>query len=266
MINEKTYLKIEAYLNGSIAADDKDNFEKELKQNEELRKELALFKSIHLHFNEDKWESIKLKKNKENIREINDYFESSEASAIKEKLIKVQNNYNSKKKTSYLKYILPIAASFILAILLFKFSVNKRSFDELYSTYYNPKDLPSLVARGANDSLLDSGISAFKNKNHKKAIFYFNNYAEKKDSITPLIYIYIGFSNMQLGNYNDAIENFNKLQNSNTLDYPRALWYKSLVFLKVKDTIQLKNTLKLLSEDSSKYKNIEAKRILRAID
>ena len=265
MIDEKTQLKIEAYLEGRMTNVQKKSFEATLKNNEELRNEVALFKSINSHLNENEWESINSVLKANEIEALNSYFKSSEATHLKATLTRVGKSYTSRKNTSYLKYLLPIAASFIIAILLFKYTVTKPSFDDLYVQYYS-KDLPSLVSRGDSQNLLQQGIETFENNDYKKSVALFEDYKSSSNTVNPFVYSYLGIAQLELKNYTESLHHFNDLLDSESLDAPKALWYKSLIFLKTKDTLQLKKTLKLLLNDPSKYKNEEVREILDEID
>lgn len=265
-MEEEIYLKIEAYLNESMTADQKVIFESELKNNAELREEVAVHKSIDLHYNTRSWDTPNNSFNPKDKQALEAYFKSDEAIEIENKLVKARTVFTKKKKPNFFKYVLAVAAGFLLLFSLVTF-YGKKSYNELFEQYYNENELPSFTTRGTQiNSDFDKGINAFKKQDYKKTVTSLKEYLNQYKEANPIVYAYIGMSYLQLNQPELALTNFDKLLTSESIDAPKALWYKSLVYLKMEEKIKLEETLNLVIRHPSQYKSEAAKKMLKEIN
>jgi len=263
-MEEEIYKKIETYLGGDMSSDEVKEFELRMSKDINIQKEVKLANEINHHLNDESWLPAKGFKDRKIRQDLEDYIKSAEANEVKSKLLKANQRYKRPKTTLKSKsWLVAIAAVFIIGLCTTVY-FNQNPSKDLYAQYYAEKDLPSLVKRGAENELMNNGIVAFKAKEYEKAISFFEDYEEKTKD--PLLYSYIGFSHLELHNINEALVNFDKLLNSNSLDKSRALWYKSLVYLKMDQSDELMKLLLEITNDSTNFNYKKAKKLLVDLD
>lgn len=99
---------------------------------------------------------------------------------------------------------------------------------ELYATYFQQTKMPALATRGAANDMTKA-LVAFRAKDYKTALALFNQ-ASKAD--TADFMLYKGVCEMELAQYNDANNTFDRLIASSLLDAEKGYWYKTLLLLK----------------------------------
>lgn len=263
-MEEDIYIKIEAYLGGSMTHDEVVQFEKDIATNAALKDEVTLYKSLNHHltdttYDDDSFSDTAYKK------EIETYIQSDEGNAIKKKLLKVKEDYTvtsekEKPKIRSLYYILSAAAA---VILLFGLLFTGNSNASLYTDYYQTGDLPSFTNRSDQATLIAKATAYFKEGDFDTSLSSFQEYIEEvgKD-IDPRVHIYTGLIYSEKKDLQKAITEFDLLETSESLDHSRALWYKALTYLKFDKTAEAKEMLDRILKDSTNYKYTEAKELL----
>ncbi len=261
-MKEEMYEKIEAYLGGNLTSEEQIQFELKMSEDPELAKEVKLSNQINHHLNTELWLDDAIEDN-ETKQDLENFIGSDEAIALRLKLAQVGENYQETTPSSKLKYIISgIAAVFILGLFVTQFWNQKVDTQLLYDTYYTEMDLPSLVKRGSRNERLDKGIIAFKTKNYQSAITHFEDYMKKTGGNDPLPYAFIGFSYLEMNEIDKALLNFDQLLNSNSIDSSKALWYKSLAYLKVGKVEESKKMLAKIISDSLNFNYQKAHEVL----
>lgn len=248
MKKEKTYQKIEDYLQGKLSESDIILFEKELEENKDLRVEFNLHKSIH----EDM---------------------SSDVMSLKQKLdeIKVLDSDNSKRSNPrILSFIIrygSIAAVLILAVVFLpNILKSDLSPDVIYNNNYevyamalNQRSNTSIE----NNNVLNRAIQNYLDKDYSQASENFKIvYAMEADD---LYLLYAGNSFQAEGDYNSAIEIFDGIiENGNPQIIQQAQWYKALCLIKLNDTKSASKFLESLGEDH--YQEDKIRRILKNLN
>ncbi|WP_299432714.1 hypothetical protein [uncultured Aquimarina sp.] len=256
--------KIEAYLGGDLNSEEKKQFELIMSDDIELQKKVKLANEINHHLKEENWLSDE-DKNSSSRKEIEDYIKSDEATKIRSKILDAGKRYkNPQSKFKSKRLIAAVAAIFVVALLSTVLFIRNSSTTDLYAKYYSDNDLPSLLKRSGQNDFLSKGIKSFKANEYETAITFFKEYLKENDD--PILYSYIGISYLEIGNTNKALINFDKLLNSSSIDNSKALWYKSLMYLKINDTIKLRKTLSKIIKDSTNFNYKKAQDLLLAVD
>lgn len=265
-MEEAIYQKIELFLNGEMSKEEALQFEKTIQENDELKSEVELYKAINSHTSEsDDQNDV----NSDYKRELHAYINSDEARAAEEKLLKVRKEYHanvevtepSKPKSKVIYFMVSTAAiiAFIIGVFIFQ---NDTSNDELYMKYYAAKELPSFTGRSSEESsVLNLAIEKFNEIDYTSSLSNFNKYLTESEKINPLVYIYTGLIQSELGNLNEAISELEKLEKMKIEDSSRALWYKALIYLKFEKENEAKLVLEIIVKNDTYYKNKEAKEL-----
>lgn len=262
-MDDNLKLKIESYISNSMSKKGIELFEKEIANNSDLQKEIELAKELN-HFLKGEYLDNKPVDN-ETSNKIKTFLQSDEAKKVESTLLKVKNEYHSgnfkpKKKFNYL-----VAASIAVLFIsvLSYFMLNQNTTQNLYANYYSVNDLPSVIKRDNNQNDLINGVTKFKTLSYKEALVEFKNYKKTTTDLNPSVYLYAGMANMELKQYDEAIIEFDKIINSNTIDKSKGIWFKALLYLKKEEINNAKEILKQITQNDFKYK--EAKELLQKL-
>ena len=260
-MNDELKLKIESYLGGSMSAEEAESFSREIEMDPNLKAEVQLSADINFHLAEKALGSDI--PDNEYTRTLKSYFQSDEAKEIEVKLRQVQSDYkesqDSSKRPKLYLYAAILTILIITTIGVFFFGSDTNS--QLYASYYSPKDVPSIVTRG-DETALNLGAAAFQNKEYAEAMKVFENYLNSEANFNPSVYIYTGLSNLELGQHTEAISEFDKLINSNSIDSSKGLWFKALAYLKMDQTEDAKQVLEIITESSNNFNYNKARELL----
>ncbi len=266
-MDEEIYHKIEAYLGGDMEPEQREQFEDRMTKDIELQKEVRLFNEINHHLNTKTWLNIENQNNKSK-EQLEDYIKSEEAIVLKNTLQRASERFkNSNSNASKKRYFIgAIAAIFIIGLISTIFWNQSPNANLLYDEYYTEEDLPSVVKRGSKEEQLTQGIIAFKSNDYEKSLFSFENYLKETQDNDPLIYAYIGFLHLEMGETNKAILSFDILLGSDSIDRSKALWYKSLAYLKANRLKESKEVLEIIMNDSLNFNYKKAVQLYKELD
>ncbi|WAC03622.1 tetratricopeptide repeat protein [Lacinutrix neustonica] len=227
---------------------------------------------MRLQYGEDGWDFIDEHKNNDALDALETLLKSKEFQHKKKVIQRAGDLYFKNEKSKgvsnkkpQLYFALAIAAALVLFFgILFKDS--GLTSTEVYSNNSNWDELPSLVSRGeTNAVLLSKGEDAFTNKDYPLAEARFSAYVDTNKEVSITALLYLGVSQLELENYTSALENFQKIIDSNTLDHSKGYWYKALVYFKKGDKENAIKTLEIIATNPEYYKHSKAKEILEAL-
>ena len=238
------------YLDGNMSNNELLDFEKECKTNPELKEMVGTMKAMDVVLNDDSWYIID--KNSEEVKAVSPLFREESLESFSKKVKASEKRYrNNNGLKSLLKYVSGIAA-----ILLITFGVKyyigfNTPSDELFDTYYNTRDLPSFTLKNDNTSTIIKAEALFKEGNYTDALELFD-LITGDESKNPGIYIYKALCYLNLKQYDDALKYLDLLEKSNTIDYHKAYWFKTLLYLKQdKKESAIKSLNKLLENKNN---------------
>jgi tetratricopeptide (TPR) repeat protein len=245
---KNTYDLIDAYLKGELTSSQRFEFDSKLKSDPEFQEEFQEIKNIHNSIKESARENI--------------------LSILKNQETSIQSRKTIKTNTTMKKYI-SIAASLLLVVAfgyLTFFNTtteinNEKVFAEYYRTYNN---LESGSERGA-------AIDLSSLKNQAYYAYDMENFFEAEDALSELVkveqsaanFFYLGVSNIETGNNDEAVKNLNTVINNYSQYDEQAQWYLALTLLKegannealanlidlsIRETSKKEESLKILKE------------------
>ncbi|MFK5877918.1 MAG: hypothetical protein QM478_00325 [Flavobacteriaceae bacterium] len=248
---------IENFLRENLSKDEKVDFlnrvETDLNFKEQFIFEKQLFKTL---------DNVNWSFGNHSIEEVNGYkelFNSKEAKDSKKNFQKINQNYQRLlNKRQLLKWLMSSAATLVLIFMTYSIFFKRTSNQDLYAKYLDKTELPSLVVRGgSSNSNLVLGQQYFESEEYKKTLETLNKKQYNNDAS---VYLYIGISQMELNQYKEAEDTFNRLINSDFIDASKGGWYKALLYIKMNKigmaTEQLKNIIKTASFNSSKAEKL----------
>lgn len=241
MKNKSNHIElVQRYLNNELTAQERDAFEKELKHNNLLREELYMQRKIDLFIQDDDLENFKF-----------------ELDYVYDNLIK------KRKKKRYLSVgrMAFAAASILLLISLsvvFLMNDNNVSGDKIFNEYYEGYP-SSYITRSVEpcikNNLYASALAQYEAKDYVSAKESF--IAVSKNHLNNIAArFYLGIVNVELGDYNSAIEYFNKVIKSKDQFYvEQSEWYKVLCLVKLNHKSHAITHLNAIVEQKGFYRS-----------
>jgi tetratricopeptide (TPR) repeat protein len=161
---------------------------------------------------------------------------------------------NAKKKKIIYR-IAAVAAVLIIAIGFWTVFNSKTSKDDLFISYYKPYEISSDIVRGntQNDEKLNLIIAQYKKGDYENTAIQLELIINNENNSQKVFMMY-GISQMELNNYNSAIQNFEKIVSSGADFTIEAKWYLALCYLKTNKINDSKKLLIELSKTPGFYK------------
>lgn len=263
--NELKSEAMERYLLMEMTSDERESFEKEMAKNPELKEKVALQKGLYsLDDDSDEW--ITIEDNTELLKKETALFRAKETQEFSEKL-KTYRHTHTKRKRSFFTPQLWIAIAAIIIIGVFILYPKSPNLSTLYEDYHNWEELPSYVSKGEDrDQILKNIESTFRSKNYQNVIIISQTLDTSIYETNPQLLLYIGVSYLETDQYKNAIKAFDRLIQSNAIDFHKGYWYKTLTFLKKEDQENAVETLEVIVANETYYNHTKAKELLKKID
>lgn len=263
-MNLEEHILIERFFKGELSADEeKTLLEKranDLLFNEKFDFEKQLFDNL----NDDSWSFIK----KNDSKELDAYtrlFQSDETKKLTSILQEVNANYQKINNKKNKRWFLYASAAVIALLICFYVVLNTSSSPlELYASYLDTSEIPSLIARGDENELVNAQ-RLFEKEMYTEALVLFNEKLSNSDNQYATLALYVGISQMELDQYKDAESTFDTLIASATLDAPKGYWYKALLYLKTNEIEKSTALLRKISSESL-YNHAKAKGLLEELN
>ncbi len=266
-MNDELRLKIETYLGGMMSSEEAAAFESQIEHDPELKAEVELSRQINLHFSES--DDPDANPDNEYTKKLRTYLLSEEAQEIKETLRNVQLERRVPQLRRKRRRLILVAAA---AAVLFAVSAiglifqGEEGTEKLFAQYYSTNDLPSVITRDAASTYLETGVLAFQNGDYADALAYFDNYEASTAEPDVALYLYRGVTYMEQEQYFKAIEAFEAVIDSGSLDASKGFWFKAMAYLKAGDENNATHTLEDIANHIWYFKHEEAKELLDKLD
>lgn len=234
-MNEERYILFDQYLQGELTVDEKDNFEKQLTENPDLRAALETFKEMHSQLE-------------------NKFGMETERAVFEKNLTRISDKYFKKKKVKVVSmkpWYYAAAASVIIMFGLFFFQYDT---NPSFKDYNNPESA-YFTERGVAEETLKKAEDDFNGRRYSKAIPLFE--AILKENNSPEIQYFYGISLVEESHYKKAEAVLNELISGNSVFKEKAKWYLALSKLKQRDYKACKEVLQTISQDFENYEEVE---------
>lgn len=259
---------IERYLTNEMTQEEVAAFLHKIDTDPEAKKLFNLYQEMHLIYDQNNWELSDKKTANQKVQQYEQFLRSDKGKEIADSIKAAEQSYFNEKPfglTKILKYI-TVAAIFIAGLFLV-IEYNQRSdTEQLYATYKNWEELPSLTLRDQNSDLT-AIEQQFRAENYEESLRLLNTYILHNDQeANPQLLMYVGISQLEVHKNTAAKDTFMQLLDSKTLDADKAHWYLALSYLKSQDVEKAKAELTLLLEKPTNFKNKEAKELLSTLN
>lgn len=266
--DDQTYAQIASYVNNQMDEAEKKAFETLLESDDELASFLETYATLEGVYNEEKW-TVKSNATIEEVKALANEFRSKDALDVSKKIRAIQQNAHqattTRSKKSYFYYISSAVAIAAVSTLFYFSFMQSFTANDAFEEYHDWTTLPSFQTKSDTNNNLAKASTLFQEEKYQEALSIFTKYSEESDTYNPQIQLYVGISQLELGNYQDAIQTFDKLLASNTIDNHKAYWYTSLTYLKQNDAEKAKKVLRTLLENPSNYNYEKARKLLEKL-
>lgn len=263
---------INEYLSGEMDSAGRKLFAEALQNDASLRKRVAFYEEMDALLSEDDWAITAPETQGQRVGEYADFLHSTDGDTLKKTVADASDQYFTAGSGGQGKQVfgwfgkLSVAAGFLLMVAVAAFYMfNNPSASELYVAYKDSARLPSLVNR-SSVSDLSRFVALYEKGKNKEALSWLEGYLSSQPAeINPQLYLYKGELHLKLNQDAKAIETYQALLNSNTVDAEKARWFLALVYLKTGDKTSAENELRQLVNGDSAYQNEEAREILEKL-
>ena len=261
-INEQ----LERYLNDQMTPEEKEQFEKQIAQSPELQELIELHEQLNVLDDDAEW--ITFEGDVNEIKEKIPLFEDKETKAFSEKLREFRNDQvgpTGRKSVVWkrLAVFSGVAASILLA--LFITLKSGADLNQLYVENSHWNELPSLTVKG--DTSIEKAIveQLFQQKKYAEVITSVRDISLNSQETDMTLILYQGVSQLELDQYERALNSFREITSSNTIDHHKGYWYTAMVYLKQGDKESLIQSLEVVAANPTYYKHAEAVAMLKEL-
>ncbi len=252
---------ISNYLANQLSPEQRQEFEQQMSEDDELRNLVLNQQYVDQLFIEDKdWPETDFDSSNTAQKEYFDYYRNAENKAFYQELKEIESNKEEQntKRRKGISY--SIAAAIVSVLIVSALFLNKPTgFD--YGQYSHYEHLPSATEKsGSNDDVLDQANLSFQERDFEQAsklygqYFEVEEYTAKQESSSAqepaykesedLAHIYFAISLAETDREQQAIEILQPIrENDNSLQQANAVWYSALFSLKQNNATEGKKYL-----------------------
>lgn len=251
------YEQIDDYLNGHLAPEAHEAFEKAMETIPELKEDVLLSKDLMLSLDKNNWNTGHYNQKSPEVIALRNQLRTEEYTSLANTITAVGNDYLVKKQQTPKKrhwfYPSSIAAAIVILISSY-FLLKSNNLESQYENYANWESLPSVIEKGTdNTSILLQLENDYINGNYRSIIkasetIYLLNAPERAFALQ-----YLGAAYFETAQYNQAILTFDHLTELNSLEQSKGYWYALLVYLKTENKEKALNTAKKITENPNNY-------------
>lgn len=275
---------LEAYVSDQLSIFERIKFEEKLENDEKLRRELALYKTLRSHIigNIDLMEAEAdpslqdALKQTENIstdlgdKKLRAFIDKNIHNARRKKSQNVNTYLNetdtrSRQNKRRILFVASSIAAAILSMLVIKMFIVESSGKNLFDKYYTEYTTISYIQRGTTNSqrIFVAGIDAFKKQEYSEAINYFSQISSQNEHYYEDARFFLPMSYMSSKDFDTAGKLFEKYLEEHTKFHIEATWYLSLCYIRSNNFELATPLLEDLIAQESKYQRIAARLLFR---
>ena len=200
--------------------------------------------------------NYKIHENKERLDELRGQLRSEESIALSDIIKEVGMEYRVRtSKPARKNFFYAIAASVAILISVTSYFMFKQTtLKSYYAEYANWTELLSFVEKNQGTNAMAQGEVLYKNDQFQETIDHFSKMLPAaREEQRPFIWMYLGAAYTELEQYDNALEAFKSLTQTNTLESSRGYWYQLLIYLKLEQKEKVEALLQIILKDADNF-------------
>jgi len=256
MDNEKSYGKIDRYLNNEMTEAERHSFEARINADEKLAEEVSLHKALlKTTLLDDKHAQDFIRLN----HQIHEDASKREGQIKPEK--EATSAAGNGRSTFRIISIALASAAAIALLIMFIFGQQ-----DLYNKYHPSKDISLASHRGNDQASLEDLRKSFQSENYEKTLMLCESYLQDKELNEYYEVLLIqGVAYLELGDFEKAVHTFTVYENAKIKSAIKGTWFKALAYLKNGDMELCKSALHKVIE-KNQHKAKKAKDLLSELE
>ena len=262
-MSKEYHLLIDSFLEGALNPNEHELFLKRMSTDTEFEEYVNFEKQLRETLNPNDW-SFETNTKHPEVTSFTTLFSDSKTKALETTLKNIATQKSSVNKWKK-PLLIGIAALLVISISLFSLLDSNDSPQQLYVTYFDVTELPSLVVRGDSQSDNYNVLQkVFEEKKFEKTLLFIKDSLSDISKNKGTVKLIQAISYVETAQYNKGVDSYNNLINSDLVDAQKGYWYKALLYLKKED---IKNCKKVLAEiiENNFYNSKKAKQLLKEI-
>jgi len=254
--------KVEPYLKNELSQSERLAFEQQIQSNSALAEYVNIAATTGQLLSEQDWPILE---QSEKSKDIASKFLNDDAQEFAKKaaqFMETKQQTKTRKFTTSKKWIVAAAAAVLIAFVYTQF-FTPTTLEQQYANFVDWNELPSFATK--SDSIPQPLLQLEQR-------FYEGNYLavinESLDAQLLLnaskanILLYRGAAQLELNNFEDALQTFTEITGLNTIDAHKGYWYVAMVHLKQGDRPKTKRALEKVVANKNNFKATEARELL----
>ncbi|WP_299437000.1 hypothetical protein [uncultured Aquimarina sp.] len=257
---------IHNFLRHTLSEEERNEVLQKMEHDERFREKVNFEEQLFLNLNDTEW-SISKNTNHKEVEEYEKLLKNESTKVLTDTISAVNHEYQLKQNRGSQSWLLYTGIAVVLVIIgLTVLSPFKTSSDELYVHFLDVSELPSLVDRGNNDQKsLIQAQKLFEAKEYDQSLDILEKKLPTIQKNKATLYLYMGISQMELDEFDNAEKTFDNLINSGLMDAPKGKWFKALLYIKQNKVEKAKELLSEIAQIPNNYKSKEALELLEQL-
>jgi len=258
--------KLERFLNGQMDAAEKNAFQQEIDASIALQEFIGTYNQLDAFEDVDNWP---FSRGNDRMKEAARLFLKKDTIAFASTLNEANFQYQEHSKQTrglWQRFAIVGSVAACIALLLYVIFPSTPDLNKMYVDHSSWEELPSLAVKGdsteINKVILEQ---VFQKEDYLESAAMSEQLLEESDFMDPTLLLYLGVSQLELDQFDAALQTFTTLIESNTLDAHKGFWYTSLVYLKQGNTEAAIEALEMVVSNKYNYKYSEARKMLKAL-
>lgn len=206
--DQDTFEKIEGYLNQSLSAEQRSDFERQMNTDAELRQEVERHRSLHTDLGD------------------------TDALEFRKKLVDIGKGLETKQSRNKWFSWKVAATLLVLVGMSVYLLLRPKTTQDLFEAYYSPYPVEDLV-RGNEEMGYDAILEDYSNGDYVVAMRQLEQLTQN-DPDNELLKLYLGNSYLNLGREEEAVRVFKGIAKQSNY-HEDAQWYLALTYIKQKE-------------------------------
>lgn len=257
-IDKQTIELIDDYLANRLLPAKRAQFEQRLASDPALKKEVDFRAELYTMMGSKEWPDTEMELDNEQLNTYRDAINTGHLSQASRSITQAAEAYHQKKSRPQIGRRTWVSVAAIAASLAMIFWLTKDdSLSDYYNDYHSWEQLPSMVEKGSQNSLIEGEV-LFNDGKYTEVIELFETTYGAQDNWHPNALLYLAAAYQETESYEMAHRSYDTLIRMNVLESSRAMWFKCLLFIKQQNQSKAMQLLDDITKDPTNFNYAKA--------